>query len=177
MPHDATSGRTVHPRTFTEQARLQPNEPAICAWDGELTYHELDELSTRLAHHLTKLGIQPENVVPLCFEKSTWMIVAMLGVLKAGGAFAPLDPEHPRNRHEDIFDQMRSYIGARFSAVLYTVEEFGPCHCCGSSERVVDSTYAKYNQLESSSSAAEQYCIHHLYVRQYRNAERCGAGA
>ncbi|EMD58241.1 hypothetical protein COCSADRAFT_129976, partial [Bipolaris sorokiniana ND90Pr] len=57
-------------------------------------------------------------MVPLCFEKSMWTVVAMLAVLKAGGAFVPLDPDHPASRHEDIFKQ----IGAK---VVLTSAQFG----------------------------------------------------
>ncbi|EFQ88845.1 hypothetical protein PTT_15093 [Pyrenophora teres f. teres 0-1] len=96
--------RCIHD-LFTEQAASRPNSPAICAWDGELTYGELDALSSKLAGHLVQLGIKPEDMVPLCFEKSMWTVVAMLAVLKAGGAFVPLDPDHPATRHEDIFRQ------------------------------------------------------------------------
>jgi non-ribosomal peptide synthetase component F len=52
-------------------------------------------LSERLAYYLVGLGIGPEIMVPLCFEKSMWTIVAMLSVLKAGGVFVPLDLSHP----------------------------------------------------------------------------------
>ncbi|XP_014550476.1 hypothetical protein COCVIDRAFT_31812, partial [Bipolaris victoriae FI3] len=100
--------RCVHD-LFAEQAVARPNAPAICAWDGELTYSELDALSTKLAGHLVQIGVKPEDMVPLCFEKSMWTVVAMLAVLKAGGAFVPLDPDHPASRHEDIFKQ----IGAK----------------------------------------------------------------
>ncbi|KAG9375546.1 hypothetical protein A1F94_013896 [Pyrenophora tritici-repentis] len=88
--------RCVH-ELFVEQARARPDAAAICAWDGEMKYGELDELSSRLAGYLVGLGVGPEAIVPLCFEKSMWTVVAMLAVLKAGGAFAPLDPEHPAN--------------------------------------------------------------------------------
>ncbi|PVH90760.1 acetyl-CoA synthetase-like protein, partial [Periconia macrospinosa] len=101
--------RCIHD-LFADQARARPDAPAICAWDGEMTYGELDELSSRLAAHLVAIGVQPEDVVPLCFEKSMWTVVAMLAVLKAGGAFAPLDPEHPASRHEEIFRQTRARV-------------------------------------------------------------------
>ncbi|KAK2922803.1 Polyketide synthase, phosphopantetheine-binding domain [Fusarium oxysporum f. sp. vasinfectum] len=101
--------RCVHD-LFIEQARARPDAPAIHAWDGEMTYSELDELSSRLAGHLVDLGIKTEDIVPLCFEKSIWTVVAMLAVLKAGGAFTPLDPEHPRSRHEEILKQTRATV-------------------------------------------------------------------
>ncbi|KAK1914076.1 hypothetical protein P3342_007322 [Pyrenophora teres f. teres] len=90
---------------FAEQALKRPGVPAICAWDGDMTYGELDVLSTKLAGHLVKLGVKSEDIVPLCFEKSMWTVVAMLAVLKAGGAFAPLHPDHPASRREEIMKQ------------------------------------------------------------------------
>ncbi|KAE8849620.1 hypothetical protein PTNB85_00036 [Pyrenophora teres f. teres] len=89
--------RCIHD-LFADQAKARPSAPAICAWDGDMTYGELDVLSGRLAGHLAELGVGPEGIVPLCFEKSMWMVVALLAVLKAGGAFLLLDPSLPRER-------------------------------------------------------------------------------
>jgi len=101
--------RCVH-NLFSDLATIQPEAPAVCAWDGEMTFRELDERATRLAGQLVELGVGPEASVPLCFEKSMWMVVAMLAVLKAGGAFVPLDPDHPRSRHEEIFRQTKAQV-------------------------------------------------------------------
>ncbi|KAL7780533.1 hypothetical protein CFE70_010557 [Pyrenophora teres f. teres 0-1] len=89
--------RCIHD-LFADQAKARPDAPAICAWDGDMTYGELDVLSGRLAGHLVELGVGPEDIVPLCFEKSMWTVVAMLAVLKAGGAFLLLDPSLPHER-------------------------------------------------------------------------------
>ncbi|THC87382.1 hypothetical protein EYZ11_013173 [Aspergillus tanneri] len=93
-----------------ERTRQQPDAPAVCAWDGELTYKELDELSTRLAHHLVGLGVGPETIVPLCFEKSMWMPVAMLGVMKAGGASVAIDASQPEDRLQLIIRQVQPTV-------------------------------------------------------------------
>ena len=93
--------RCVHD-LIVERCRAQPDAPAVCAWDGDLTYGELDALSSALAMHLAERGVGPEVFVPLCFEKSRWTTVAMVGVMKAGGAFVLLDPSHPRARLETI---------------------------------------------------------------------------
>ncbi|KAJ6002924.1 hypothetical protein N7451_005471 [Penicillium sp. IBT 35674x] len=85
-----------------EQCRSQPDALAICAWDGNFTYAELDALSSVLSAHLAKRGVGPEVLVPLYFEKSRWTTVAMVGVMKAGGAFVLLDPSHPQARLEII---------------------------------------------------------------------------
>ncbi|KAI9038003.1 acetyl-CoA synthetase-like protein [Aspergillus affinis] len=81
-----------------EKCKEQPEAPAVSAWDGELTYHDLDNLSHRLAVHLAHHGVGPEKFVGLYFEKSKWTAVAMLGVMRAGGAFAFLDISLPRTR-------------------------------------------------------------------------------
>ncbi|KAI1214331.1 acetyl-CoA synthetase-like protein [Annulohypoxylon truncatum] len=85
-----------------ERCLSRPTAPAVCAWDGEFSYGELDDLSSALAQHLAALGVGPEVFVPLCFEKSRWTTVAMLGVTKAGGAFVLLDPSHPEARLQRI---------------------------------------------------------------------------
>nr|ARJ54907.1 nonribosomal peptide synthetase 1 [Curvularia lunata] len=105
----AAVNRCVH-QLFVEQAKARPSAPALCAWDGDMTYGELDKQSTRLASYLVSLGVRAEVMVPLCFEKSMWTVVAMLAVLKAGGAFVPLDPDHPASRHEEIFKQTEAKV-------------------------------------------------------------------
>ena len=91
---------------FEQRAKESPGSPAVCAWDGELTYAELDELSSRLAHHLSSLGVKVGSYVPFCFEKSLWTVVATMAVLKAGGAFVPIDPAQPRSRVEGIIQDL-----------------------------------------------------------------------
>ena len=89
----------VH-QLIERQAKARPDAVAICAWDGEFNYAELDELSGRLATYLMSLGITPETLVPTCFDKSAWTIIAMLAVLKAGGGCVPLDATHPKTALE-----------------------------------------------------------------------------
>jgi amino acid adenylation domain-containing protein/non-ribosomal peptide synthase protein (TIGR01720 family) len=93
-----------------QNSLTHPDAPAVEAWDGSLSYHELDMLSTKLASHLRILGIGPEVKVPLCFSKSLWMIVSMLAVLKSGGACVVLDPKHPSNRLEGIIKDVDAKV-------------------------------------------------------------------
>ncbi|KAJ6189891.1 hypothetical protein N7519_004799 [Penicillium mononematosum] len=87
----------VH-HAFEKHVAMNPAAPAVASWDGDLTYSQLDALSSRLADHLLGLGVTLEMVVPLCFDKSKWVIVSMLAVLKAGGACLTLDVSHPPDR-------------------------------------------------------------------------------
>nr|POF01389.1 nonribosomal peptide synthetase vlms [Quercus suber] len=108
----------------TAQVHAFPGAPAVCAWDGELTYSELDTLSTRLAHRLIELGVLPETIVPLCFEKSVWTTVAVLGVLKAGGAFLLLDPSLPTERLRMLCRKVGATVALTSGQCRTVVEDF-----------------------------------------------------
>ncbi|KKK25307.1 hypothetical protein AOCH_002968 [Aspergillus ochraceoroseus] len=101
--------RCIHD-VIRERSLIHPQNEAVCAWDGSFTYGELDYLSSKLASHLQAQGVGPEVRVPLCFDKSKWYIVAMLGVLKAGGAFVPLDPTHPTSRLRSLVQSINARI-------------------------------------------------------------------
>jgi amino acid adenylation domain-containing protein len=102
---------------FEGIVQSQPNTQAICSWDGDFSYTQLDHLSTTLALHLQSLGVRPEFIVPIMFEKSAWAHVAQLAILKAGGAVVCLDPGHPEGRIRRIL----SDVGA---TVVLTTSKF-----------------------------------------------------
>jgi amino acid adenylation domain-containing protein len=99
--------RCIHD-IIQERVQAEPEEQAVCAWDGELTYRELNDLSSHVASHLVNLGVGPEKVVPLCFEKSMWTVVALLSVLKACGTFVLLDPGLPKGRVQSITKKVQA---------------------------------------------------------------------
>ncbi len=101
--------RCVHDLVI-EQARNQPQAPALSAWDGDLTYGDLDELSCRLASLLYERGVGPNDIVALCFEKSKWTTVAMLGTLRAGGAFVLIDTAFPLQRATAMVKQVNTKL-------------------------------------------------------------------
>ena len=83
---------------FVERAGEQPDAPALFFRDEVLTYRELDERSSRVAHHLRELGVGPEVLVGLCVERSPAMVIGLLAISKAGGAYVPMDPSYPAER-------------------------------------------------------------------------------
>lgn len=95
-------------KVIQDQCRKSPESLAVDAWDGSLTYRELDELTDRLARALILLGTGPEHFVPICMGKSQWTTVAILAVIKSGGAFSLLDPAHPLPRLQQICEDLRS---------------------------------------------------------------------
>ncbi|KAK2879338.1 NRPS, partial [Arthroderma sp. PD_2] len=86
-----------------------PQSPAIHAWDGTLTYQQLIETSTRFALQLASMGVTG-TLVPLLFEKSLWMPVAVLAVMKAGGTLVALDMKQPQERLTQILSQTDSPV-------------------------------------------------------------------
>ena len=82
---------------FEKQVQLQPVAPAICAWDENFSYKQLDNLATRLAQHLITIGVKRADSVPVCFDKSAFAVVAMFAALKAGATMVPLDAKHPES--------------------------------------------------------------------------------
>ncbi|MDQ0416437.1 amino acid adenylation domain-containing protein/non-ribosomal peptide synthase protein (TIGR01720 family) [Croceifilum oryzae] len=83
---------------FEEQVRKCPDQVAVVFEEEELTYQELDHRATQLAHVLRAHGVGRESIVGLMVEKSLEMIVGVFGVLKAGGAYLPIDPSYPEDR-------------------------------------------------------------------------------
>ncbi|KMU90282.1 HC-toxin synthetase [Coccidioides immitis H538.4] len=84
----------------------RPLAQAIDAWDAQLTYQDLSRLTTRLAQYLQTQGVGPRVIVPICFERSAWAIVAMLAVSKAGGAFVSIPPYLPLGRRAAIIQMV-----------------------------------------------------------------------
>jgi amino acid adenylation domain-containing protein len=81
-----------------EQVEKTPDAIAIIFDDQLLTYKDLDQRANQLAHHLQGLGIRPGDKVGICIERSIQMVVGMLGILKAGASYIPLDPAFPMDR-------------------------------------------------------------------------------
>jgi amino acid adenylation domain-containing protein len=83
---------------FEEQASRRPGSVAVMFEEQQLTYRELNARANQLGRRLRELGVGPEGRVGLCVERSLEMIVGVLGILKAGAAYVPLDPDLPRER-------------------------------------------------------------------------------
>ncbi|HKH43687.1 MAG TPA: amino acid adenylation domain-containing protein, partial [Thermoanaerobaculia bacterium] len=89
---------------FERQAEHIPGEPAVRFRDETLTFHELARRADLLAHHLRGRGVGPDVPVALCLERSPDLIAAVFGILKAGGAFVPIDPATPLRRIELLLE-------------------------------------------------------------------------
>ncbi len=110
--HTATpfpKDRCIH-ELFEAQARQTPQAQALCFGDRTLTYGELDALSNRMAHYLRRQGVGPETPVGIALEPSIEQMAAVIGILKAGGCYVPLDPEYPPERTAFMLDDTQAKV-------------------------------------------------------------------
>ncbi|MEV0421871.1 non-ribosomal peptide synthetase [Streptosporangium canum] len=147
---------------FREQVRARPDAIAIVDDHRSLTYREAAELSSQLAHHLIERGLTAEQVVGISLGRSAEMVIGLLGVLQAGGAFVPLDPHWPAARRAVVIDDARVVVQLNDSgehdagepeAVAVDLDEwrFGP-YPTGSTEVAVPGPALAYVIFTSGST-------------------------
>ncbi|HET9786845.1 MAG TPA: AMP-binding protein, partial [Pyrinomonadaceae bacterium] len=115
-------------RMFEAQVERTPEAVAVETAGERLSYRELDERANRLAAYLQARGVMVEDIVGVCLERSSEMIVALLGVLKAGAAYLPLDSTYPRERLEFMVQDagVKLLLSAKNLNTDYTDFEAGP---------------------------------------------------
>ncbi|WP_051899194.1 non-ribosomal peptide synthetase [Sciscionella sediminilitoris] len=109
----AVPGATI-PELFEAQARRTPENTAVVRGSARLSYTELDESANRLAHHLVDRGMGPGSVVALLLPRELELVPAVLGVLKSGATYLPIDPQQPNER-------LRYLLGDASANLLLTV--------------------------------------------------------
>ncbi len=95
---------------FEEQAAKTPDAIAVVFQEEQLTYKELNKRANQLANYLKSRGVKEESLVPICIERSLEMIVGILGILKSGGAYVPIDPEYPEERIKFMLDDSNAKV-------------------------------------------------------------------
>jgi non-ribosomal peptide synthetase component F len=131
--------------------RILPNEEAVCAWDGSLSYSQLDALSSMAAEKLAAVGVKPGMHIPFAYEKSLWTVVATLGIMKAGGSFVPLDAQHPESRIVDI-------LAATEAQVVVTSDSLAPAFAkIAKLVVVISATTMKIPSIEQSQKQKHYY--------------------
>src|SRR2546423_3915382 len=117
---------------LSKSARLYPEKTAVWARGTSITYRELEERSNQLAHLLRQQGINKGDRVGLFFPKCVESIISMLGVLKAGGVYVPLDPQAPADRVGYIIGNcgIRVLITNSEKRSVLTPETLDMLECC-----------------------------------------------
>ncbi|HJU41105.1 MAG TPA: amino acid adenylation domain-containing protein, partial [Tahibacter sp.] len=119
---DYPRDRLVH-QLVEDQAQRQPDAIAVMFEHDSLTCAELNRRANRLAHHLIALGVQPDDRVAICVERSLDMVVGLLGILKAGAAYVPIDPAYPAERLDYLLDDCAPLAVLTQAALLPRLRE------------------------------------------------------
>ncbi|WP_187386550.1 non-ribosomal peptide synthetase [Paenibacillus ihumii] len=98
------------PQLFEQQAEQYPDQTAVVFKQEKLTYRELNERANQLAGWLRKKGVQPDSIVGIMLDRSLDLLIAVMGVLKAGGAYLPIDPQYPQERVQYILDDSETSL-------------------------------------------------------------------
>jgi amino acid adenylation domain-containing protein/FkbM family methyltransferase len=115
---DYGQGNLIH-KIFEAQVERTPDSVAVEFEGAQLSYAELNERANRLAHYMIGSGVKPGAMAPICLERSPEMVVGLLGILKAGATYIPIDPAYPKERIRFILDDVQPV------AILTTHDLFG----------------------------------------------------
>jgi len=128
--------KAYYPKDFTiidlfqDLVEKTPKTIAIKYKETNLTYRELNEKANQLAHYLIKnFDIKPDDLVGIELERSEWMVIGILAIIKSGGAYVPIDPEYPVKRKEYIYKQTstKAILNLEFIEEYYLSRVLYPC--------------------------------------------------
>ena len=143
------------PQLFEAQVEQQPDSVAVLFDEQQVSYRELNERANKLAHFLRKRGVGPATVVGVCLPRSVDMVVAILGVLKAGGTYVPLDFEYPRSRLAYMLTDTHAGFLLSHEGLLESLPEYkGEVFCLDRDSRLIDEEPANNPSAQSAESVA-----------------------
>lgn len=121
--HPYPAEKTIH-GWFAESAQRWPDLPAVRSAEGSLTYGELNDRAERMAAVLRSKGVAVETIVPIAAQRSLSLMIAVMAVLKAGGAYLPIDPEHPQERIRGILEDSGARLLLAGAKWIHTLPAF-----------------------------------------------------
>lgn len=156
----STVNECVH-QVIKQQTRLRPDAPAICAWDKDFTYAELDEASSLLAALLVSLDAGAGKFVVSCFDKSAFAIVALVATLKTGAAAVTLDPRFPKSALEHRLRDVKAQIVLASPSRADIFEGIVP-HIVQVSQATLDQltlTQTQHNSIRSEAKPTDPFFV------------------
>jgi amino acid adenylation domain-containing protein len=141
------------------QVKRNSNTIAVSFLEEQLTYGELNQRANQLAHYLQTLGVKPEVLVGICVERSLDMLVGLLGILKAGAAYLPLDPGFPQERLELILSDSQVPVLLTDNQKLFADDEHRKVICLRTDKEKIAS-HSKDNPAPCATAKNLAYVIY-----------------
>ncbi|AKE63592.1 Siderophore biosynthesis non-ribosomal peptide synthetase module [Microcystis aeruginosa NIES-2549] len=144
------------------EAWVEQTPDAIAVIDGEksLTYEQLNQKANQLAYYLQNLGVKNEDLVGICIERSVLMIIGLLGILKAGAAYIPLDPNYPSERLAYMLEDSAVSVLLTQENLVHTLPNYlGTIFCLDQDGKILDH-HPQDNPLHPMTSENLAYVIY-----------------
>ena len=145
---------------FEVQVEKTPDAVAVVFENQQLTYRELNTRANQLAHYLQKLGVGPEVLVGICVERSLFMIVNILAILKAGGGYVPLDTAYPQERLGYMLADAQITVLLTQKHLLETLPEHSAQILCLDQDENLFITQSTANLISNATSENLAYVIY-----------------
>ncbi len=145
---------------FETQVERTPQAVAVVFEGEEMTYQELNRRANQLAHYLQHLGVGPEMLVGICVERSLDMVVGLLGILKAGSAYVPLDPSFPFDRIAFMLEDAQAPVLVTQQHLIAQLPAYETKVVCLDTDQSVLAQQREANLLPSATSANLAYVIY-----------------
>ncbi|MEH1928141.1 non-ribosomal peptide synthetase [Nostoc sp.] len=145
---------------FEAQVEKTPDANALVFGDEQLSYKELNIRSNQLAHYLKKIGVENESLVGVCVERSLEMIIALLGIFKAGGAYLPLDPSLPQERLNFMLEDAKVSVLLTQEKLLKHFDDFSNPIICIDEDWATITQHSQENPTNCVTSDNLAYVIY-----------------
>ncbi|VEP15783.1 conserved hypothetical protein [Hyella patelloides LEGE 07179] len=156
---DYPQDRCIH-QLFEAQAEQTPDALAVVYEKEQLSYQELNQRANQLAHHLQTLGVKSETLVGICVDRSLDFIIGLLGILKAGGVYVPLDPSYPQARLSYMLSDSQISVLLTQQKLLAGLSEHQADTVCLDTDWSVISGQSKDNLISSVTTNNLAYVIY-----------------
>ena len=151
--------KTVH-QIFEEQVARTPDQIAVVCETETLTYQELNQQANQLAHYLIQKGVSPDTLVAVYLERSLDMIVSLIAIIKAGGAYLPIDPAYPEERVRFTLEDSQASLLVTQKTLVEQMYEEVPCVICLDQDWGDIASQANYNPITNTTPDNLIYCIY-----------------